>query len=382
MINKEGKILNFKDSKDNDIISGNGSGRILVGTYSEPGEPSIFSLTGDSNGLYSCLKPLTDAVRNPSYLEIVPDRKMLYCVCEDTDETCNFRGSVAAFRIKRKSLEYTGIVETEGRAPCHVLADTEKNLIYAANYESGSVAVIATDSEGKLNKLTDCVSYPGYGPDPVRQAGPHCHCCRIAADGINGLWVSDLGSDRILRYYIDRKTGKLIHCGEKDIIMPPGCGPRHFIIDPNNSSIMYAVTELTSELFTFKFKSSSGKYEQIGRTNAVGRSEKKDVKSFCAAIKTDASGKKIYISNRGDDSISVFSAYSEENLPQIIGRVPVMGRTPRDIIIQNGQLLSANQDSDSITVFSIGDDGIPVYTGITVACHRPVCLVYDNSDGV
>ena len=343
--------------------------KIYAGTYADAGEEGIFRYRMRGNGGSPELEASLKGVSNPSYLALSRDGSMMYAVMEDMEYHGNTGGGVCAIKCHEDSMEILNSRGTTGTLPCHVALDEEKGVVYAANYMSGSLSVFPLMPDKGLGEMSDCRQHEGKGPNALRQEGPHVHFSGLSPDG-DGIWCADLGLDRILFYGTDTHTKTLCHRPERDIMLPKGTGPRHFVFQPGNKRRMYIVCELSSEVFAVDV-SQGGNYI-VQRISTLGQPDRK---SSCAAVKCSGDGRFLYASNRGDDSIAVFKINEKNGLLHLVQIEKAGGRTPRDILVLKDMLLSANQDSNTITCFSRNEEtGILTRQMGETACHAPVCL--------
>ncbi|MDO4292551.1 MAG: lactonase family protein [Eubacteriales bacterium] len=341
---------------------------ILVGSYAKEQEQGIHIFRLETNPWR--LEPAggQGGISNPSYLAVSADGRNVYAVMEDMEYEGQFGGGVASFKWQENRLIPLNKKPTGGTLPCHLLPDQSGRALYVSNYMSGSLSMFRLEPDGSLSDRTDLDQHTGHGPNPERQEGPHVHFAGFEEQGTK-LYCSDLGLDRLCCYRPDPVLGHLGRCPEEDIAMPGGVGPRHFAVLPSHPGWLYAVGELSSELYAVEQKSG-----RIAQRLSTRESFAKS--NTCAAIKASPDGKYLYISNRGDDSIAVFAV---GNAPDALTRIqcmPAGGRTPRDLLVLEDAVLAANQDSDSISVFS-RDPETGLLSGPVLCrdCPSPVCLV-------
>ena len=343
--------------------------RIYAGTYAGADENGIFRYRMDGNSQILERELALPGISNPSYLALSQNGTMMYAVMEDMEYHGNAGGGVCAIKCRENSLEILNSRGTTGTRPCHVTLDEEAGVIYAANYMSGSLSMFPLMPDGSLGEMSDCRQHKGKGPNTLRQEGPHVHFSGLSPEK-DGIWCVDLGLDRILFYGIDVHTMTLSHRPERDIMLPKGTGPRHFVFQPGNAHRMYVVCELSSEVFAVNILKEGCQILQ-----RISSLSSPNDKSSCAAIKCSEDGRFLYVSNRGDDSIAVFRIDPKNGLLHLVQIEKAGGRTPRDILVLKDMLLSANQDSNTITYFYRNEDtGILTRRTGETSCHAPVCL--------
>ena len=309
-------------------------------------------------------------VSNPSYLAVSADGKFLYSVMEDMAYEGREGGGVAAFRIDEGSLTLLNTQGTAGTLPCHLLPDEKRGFLYATNYLSGSVSMFRLNADGSVGELCDLKQHYGHGPNEERQEGPHVHYVGYSADG-TGLWCVDLGIDRIRYYRIDEENGKLVPDEKHDMVFPEGTGPRHFVLNRERRELMYVVSELSSEIFVMECGTEENRILQ--RVSTLPESMENNT---CAAVHLSEDGRYLCASNRGHDNIAVYAVDAGTGLLTLAGRTGTKGKTPRDFCLCGDILLSANQDSHTITMFQFDEEnGAITDVNREISCGSPVCLV-------
>ena len=183
-----------------------------------------------------------------------------------------------------------------------------------------------------------------------------------------GIWSVDLGIDAVKYYEIDLQHDKIIPHTEKDVHLPKGEGPRHFVLGKNNSNLMYIVCELSSKIYVVNNVDNS-------IVQKISTLPDEVTNSTCAAIKMSENGKYLYVSNRGHDSIAVFEI-KEDGLLSLIQIEKTVGKNPRDFSIYKKMLLIANQDTNSVNIFHVDENtGFIKNSGTYIECKSPVCIV-------
>jgi 6-phosphogluconolactonase len=361
----------------------------LAGEKSQPGGELLYVGTyteGDrSEGIYLLrMDPRSGEVRqvgsvnagaNPSFLAIHPTGRVLYAVNEVTERNGKATGAVSAFAIAGDSGARTRLNEqpSEGGAPCYVSVDRGGRAVLVANYVGGNVAVLPIQKEGSLAAATHVVQHRGAGPNKERQEAAHAHC--ILADPSNRFALAaDLGVDRVMVYRLDHDGGLLRHVEHGDAIMRPGAGPRHLAFHPS-LPLVFVANELGSTVTALRFDANSGVLSQVqtrstlpgGWTGA----------NYPADIHLASSGRALYVSNRGHDSLAVFSVADATGALALEQVVPTDGDWPRNFTLDpTGRwLLVANQRSGSIVVFGRDpESGRLTPTPHRIAIPSPVCL--------
>jgi 6-phosphogluconolactonase len=348
-----------------------------VGTYTEEG--------GKSKGIYAYrydsatgeITPLGLAAEttNPSFVAMSPNGKFLYAVNEVGNYKGPNSGGVSAFAIDHATgkLTFLNEVASRGADPCYISVDSTGKYVLVANYTGGSVAVFPVLADGKLGEASAFVQHTGHGPNTERQEGPHAHSIDLSTDNRFAM-VDDLGLDEVLIYKFDSGKGTLTPNDPPFVKLDAGTGPRHFALGPSGK-FAYVVAEMGHTVTVFSDDAAGGRLQvlQTISTLPAGFTARNDD----AEVVVHPSGKFLYASNRGDDSIVIYAIDGSKGTLTQVGRVPTGGKEPRNFEIDpTGELLFAeNQKSDNIVVFRIdAKTGGLTATGKVLDVASPVCL--------
>jgi 6-phosphogluconolactonase len=322
-------------------------------------------------------KPLGLAAEtpNPSFLAVDPGERFLYAVNELTQYEGASSGAVTSFAIDRANGKLSAIneVASRGADPCYITLDKTGRYVLVANYTGGSVVVFPVRKDGGLGDATAFVQHVGSGKNPVRQEGPHAHWIETTTDN-RFVLVADLGLDEILVYRFDANRGTLALNDPPFTKVEAGAGPRHAAFHPNGK-VLYVVDELASNVTVFSFDPSKGSLRLLQTLSTLpsGFIGNNDV----AEIHVHPNGKVLYASNRGHDSIAVFSIDQMTGTISLAGHVSTQGKTPRNFELDptGTCLLVANQDSGNLVFFSIDEStGHLTPTGQQLKVPSPVSL--------
>ncbi len=349
---------------------------VYIGTYNynPPGAPAG---TAAPEGIFVYrMDPQSGEMRwvqsvasgpNPSFLAVHPNRRWLYSVNE------GLRGFVSAFAIDPSTgkLDHLNSRPARGTDPCYLSLDPPGKWLLAANYTSGSLAVLPILEDGRLEALTCHVQHHGSGPDSSRQEGAHAHCI-LFAPGERFTLSADLGIDQVLVYLLSGETGKLTAHVPAGLKLKPGSGPRHIAFHPNGK-FAYISNELDSTVVVCAWDGDQGSLQWVESLSTL--SPIQHVHNQVADIHLTPDGAWLYVSNRGQDNLAVFSVDSLNGKLQPAGHVSTGGEWPRNFAIdpEGRYLLVANQYSAGVVVFEIRD-GIPTPTGQTVPVANPACV--------
>ncbi|MDA0746326.1 MAG: lactonase family protein [bacterium] len=364
-------------------MSGQNSETLLVyvGTYTR----KEAHVEGKSRGIHIYRMDLSSGkmafvntcpgVVNPSFLDLHPNGEYLYSVSEVAEADGKPGGGISALSIDPETGELTLLNQQSsvGQGPCYVSVEATGRYVLVANYGSGSVAMLPIRQNGALGEASGFVQHEGSSVNPSRQAGPHAHSILPGPEN-RYAFAADLGLDQIVAYEMDLEAGKLTSV--EPAKAQAGCGPRHFDFHPNGR-FAYLINELNSTTIVYAYDSSNGSMREIQTISTVPEGYTET--NYCADIHVAPSGRFVYGSNRGHDSIVIFKVDEETGKLTTVGYEPTQGEYPRNFGIDpTGQfLLAANQNSDSIVVFRAdSDSGTLTPTGQVVEAPTPVCVKF------
>jgi 6-phosphogluconolactonase len=268
-------------------------------------------------------------------------------------------------------------VSSHGAGPCHVSLDKTGKNVLVANYDGGSVAVFPVDADGRLREASAAIQHKGSSVNKERQEGPHAHCMFTSPDNRFAL-AADLGLDKIMVYRFDAAHGTLTPNNPAFGKAPPGAGPRHFAFHPNGRYV-YVINEIQCTLSTFAYDAAHGALRLKDTVSTLAKGTTVTNDDSTAEIEVHPSGKFVYGSNRGHDSIAVFAVDPTEGTLTQVEIVSTMGKTPRGFGIDptGSFLIAGNQDSDSLVVFRINpDNGRLTPTGQKLEAYTPVSVEF------
>jgi 6-phosphogluconolactonase len=333
---------------------------LLVGSYASADQPGIYCFRFDPSA--GALEPRAAlaGIANPSFLTAHPNRLWFYAVSETSAEQDGAAGAVWACQLNSENgtLQPIGQQPSGGDWPCHLELDPSGRWLLASNYGSGSVSVLPILEDGSLGPMSGLIEHHGQGTNPERQAGPHAHSATFAPDGRFAI-VADLGLDKLLVYALDAAAGTL--SAHSYVDTRPGAGPRHLAFHPGGQWL-YLANELDSTVGVYEYDGAGGalRERQTLATIPAGVSE-----NFVADIHVAPGGGRLYVSNRGHDSIAVFEIMADGRLIERAVR-PCGGSWSRNFALApGGFMIAANQYSDEIAVLPLLGD--PQAVGSPVA---------------
>jgi 6-phosphogluconolactonase len=339
-----------------------------VGTYTRGDSKGIYAFRFDDSTGKLIAMGLAAATSNPSFLAVNPTGRFLYAANEEN------AGSVTAFSITGGKLKPLNTVSSRGAGPCHVALDKTGKWLFVANYNSGSVAAFPVHDDGTLGEASAFVQHSGSSVNPQRQAGPHAHSVNVSPDN-RFVLVADLGLDQILTYRIDAAKG-LTPSEPLLTKVTPGSGPRHMAFSPD-TRFAYSINEMLATVTVFQYDAAAGSLKEAQTISALPAGF--SATNSSAEIAVHPSGKFLYASNRGHDSIAIFRIDAAKGTLTAAGHVSTQGKTPRNFAIDpSGKLLlAANQDSGNIVVFRIDQNtGGLTPAGVEAKVPSPVSIVF------
>lgn len=311
---------------------------------------------------------------NPSYISFSPNQDFLYATNE-LNPNDGESGTVASFSVNKKNkvLTFLGEQITHGYAPCHITLDKTGKLAFVANYVGGVFCSYKVSENGSLEEALQVFKYEGKGTTD-RQEASHPHSSIVSPDNKH-VYVADLGTDKVMSYKIESFEKGLIPTQQKFVKIQNGAGPRHMDFHPNGN-FFYVLNELDRTVNTFDYNSTNGALTQKQSVSTLpeGFSDF----SLCAAIHVHPSGKYLYASNRGHNSIVIFSIDQNSGMLSFIGTEPTLGDFPRDFSIDPSgkHLWVGNQNSDNIIKFEIDLNTGKLSKISELDCPTPVCLKF------
>lgn len=342
-----------------------------IGTYTSGASKGIYAARyAPETGTLTPIGLAAPAV-SPSFLAVHPNGRTLYAVNESRRYSGQGNtGSVSAFTINQTTGTLTplNIVPSRGADPCHLTTDRTGRWLFVANYSGGSIAVFPIHDNGSLGEASQVVQFTGSTKvDPVRQEAPHAHSVDISPDN-KSLYVSDLGNDRIVLFNFDSATGKLTQ--RSQTMLKPGSGPRHMAFS-RDRRYLYSFSELTSTITTF-----TAAMEEIQTISTLPK-DFTGPKSG-AEIAVDPSGRFLYATNRGHNSIAIFTIDAEQGRLTPAGNVSTEGKNPRAFVIDpaGAHLIVANQDSQNLVAFNINPDTGALTQSSSLEVFEPVSIVF------
>jgi len=357
------------------LLAGSRSARFYVGKYTGTGEGGVQIVEFDPGAGCFRLVAAVEAGANPSFLCLNPQHGLLYALNEVDDFAGHKAGGITTLAIDPATgaLRKAGELAVANGGPCQISLTPAGDYLLVANYGGGSVAVVRLDARGLPAAVTDTLLFQGP-PGSTSRA----HMILPGPDGRN-IYVTDLGLDRISIFNLDHVTGKLHAVADGEVALAKGAGPRHFVFNRKGSAL-YVINERNSTLTVFAVAASGLLREiQTLSTMPAGFSGV----NYCADLHFGKSGKFLYGTNRGHNSIVTFRVGRDGRLT-LAGHTPCGGDWPRNFAIDptGRYLLVANQRSDNLALFALdGKNGLPRPMPCTFATTAPACLKFAHGSG-
>jgi 6-phosphogluconolactonase len=357
--------------------------RVYIGTYTGPKSKGIYVSRFDvATGTLSAPELAAETV-NPTFLAVPPGdagrsstRPLVLYAANETGWGGK-SGTISAFTIDHQTgrLTLLNSQSSRGGGPCHLSVDPSGQCVLAANYGSGSVAALPVRGDGSLGEAMGFFQHAGTSVNPKRQEGPHAHFIQADRSDRFAL-VCDLGLDQILVYRLNAAKATLEANNPPFAKVKPGAGPRHLAFTPDGGKA-YLINELDSTVTGFSYEARRGVLREFQTVSTLP--EGCTNQNSTAEIALHPSGRFLYGSNRGHNSIAVFALDQKTGQMSLVQHQSTLGKTPRNFTVHpSGRwLLAANQDTDNVVVFSIDPaTGRLTPTGQGIEVGAPVCLLF------
>jgi 6-phosphogluconolactonase len=350
----------------------------FVGTYtSKTDSKGIYSFHFDSGTGRLTSMAAVATTPDPSFLTVAPNEKYLYAVNELGEFDGQKSGAVTSYSLDPKSGKLTPLnqVPSGGADPCYVSLDQSGQYLLVANYTGGSVSTFPIGSDGRIGPASAFVQHTGSGPNKERQEGPHAHFIASSFDN-RFVFAVDLGLDEVVVYHFDPAKGSLTPNDPPFAKLAPGAGPRHLAFHPNGK-FAYVLSEVNSTVTALAYDSKTGSFSTLQSLSTIPKDF--TAHNDTAEIVVHPSGKFLYASNRGHDSIAEFTIDPVRGRVTPAGDFPTQGKEPRNFALDpTGKfLLAANQGSNNIVVFRIDQStGALTATGQIAQVPAPVDIVF------
>jgi 6-phosphogluconolactonase len=348
------------------VFIGTGGGKLAKGIY----RCELDAATGK-------LSPaeLAAEIPAPGFLALHPNGKFLYCI-GGVNIDGKAGSGVTAFTLDAATGKLTKLNQQRsgGNGPCHIAVDPSGKCVLTANYGDGTADVYPL-ADGKLGEMSDHVKHSGKGANPKRQEGPHAHSANVSKDGKFAM-VADLGLDKVLVYKLDAAAGKLTPNDPPAVATAPGAGPRHFAFHPNRK-LAFVINELDSTLSSLSYDEENGVLKTLKTVSTLPKDFKGN--NTTAEVVVHPSGKFVYGSNRGHDSIAAFKLDQKTGDLTFVGHATEGVKEPRNFNIDpTGKwLVVGSQNGNKVVSFAIDPEtGALKSTGQSIEVGAPICIKF------
>ena len=300
---------------------------VYVGTYTTRESKGIYLARFDAASGNLEMLGLAAELPNPTYLAIHPNGRFLYAASRILEPGGMSEACVNAFAINRQTgrLTFLNRQSSGGVSPCYVSLDSAGRCALVANYVSGTVAVLPIQSDGRVGEPNDVIQHHGSGANPKRQETPHAHSITPSPDDRFAL-AADLGADRIMIYRLDAAKARITPNDPPSVAAKPGAGPRHLAFHPSQP-LVYVVNELAGTVTVFHRDASRGALREAQTLSTLPPNF--SGANLGADVHAAPSGRFLYASNRGHDSIAIYRIAEAAGTLTLIGHQPTLGKSPR-----------------------------------------------------
>jgi len=360
------------------LAAQSGGTLVYIDTYTNTSSKGIYVARLDTGTGTLSTPTLAAEGRNPSFLASTADGRFLYAVNEVDTVDGKPGGAVTGYAIDKATgaLKLLNSQSTVGGGPAHV--SVAGRMVFVANYGGGSVAGYQIQADGTLKPHSAFAQHSGSSVNAARQKGPHAHAATPDPSG-HFLYVPDLGLDQVLVYRIDAAAGTLTPATPPFApVLPAGAGPRHIAIAKDGKHA-YVITEMLCTIVGFDRNASTGALTPIQTISTLPAGQAVADGFSTAEVLLHPSGRFLYGSNRGHDSLVVYAVDQASGKLTLVQHIPTGGKTPRGFNIDptGAFLLAGNQNSDTITVFRIdAGTGKLTATGQSVSVGKPVSVEF------
>lgn len=351
---------------------------VWIGTAKSPKSEGIYHCTFNAESGKLSEPTLAAKVDGPGFLALHPNHQSLYAV-----GTLDGKPSVIAYRIVREDkspkLQLINSLEIGDGGAAHVSVDPTGRTVLTAQYGGGSVAAFSLKEDGALGERTELIKHKGgSGVVPNRQEASHAHWTGFSPDN-RFAFVPDLGLDQVVIYKVDAAKAKLTPHGAGQV--PPGGGPRHMKFHITGRWV-YVLNELDLTVTVFDYNAEQGTMTAKQTLPTVPKEElAKEQFVSAAEICVHPSGKFVYASNRGHDTITAFRVNEQTGELTVVEREFIRGATPRNFNLDPSGtwLVAAGQDSHTLAAFVVDPaTGELTYNRSIVFAPSPICVVFDT----
>ncbi len=329
---------------------------VYAGTYTDDRTEGLHILELDaSSGELEAVSKVPD-VHNPFFLTADNSGRFLYAACAVDEFDGRPGGCIKSFSIDPESGSLALLNEQHagGDLPCYLSVDRTNRCLLSGNYGSGSLSALPIGEDGQLQPVSQVVRHEGSSVDAGRQEAPHVHSIVLSPDH-RFAFAADLGTDKVMCYELDASSATIEPTGQGFVSTRAGAGPRHISFHPDGN-MAYVINELDSTIAAFDYDAGSGSLTERQTLSALPGDYGGE--NFCADVRVHPSGRFLYGSNRGHDSIVVMSIDGATGELTTLGHEPSCGAWPWNLEFDPAGefLLAANQRGNVVSCFRINSD--------------------------
>jgi 6-phosphogluconolactonase (cycloisomerase 2 family) len=330
---------------------------------------SVFRRSTESDPwtLVQLMKDLAD----PSFLIVDRQGRCLYAAHGDGTQATAYQIDRTTGRLKVMNQQATG-----GTNGVHLAIDAMGRFLVVANYATGTVALLPINQDGSLASRSDLATLSGTpGPHRTQQESSHPHHCPFDRAG-RLVVVPDKGLDKVFVFRLDTDRGALVPGTPPGVASRAGAAPRHADFHPTRPYV-YVINELDSTIATYRLDPDKGALTPLQVITTLPSSHTGN--NSGAEIAVASSGRFLYGSNRGHDSIAIFDVDQSTGLLTSVGWESTEGKTPRFFGLDPSgtHLYAANQHSDTVVIFRVDQTtGKLTPTGETVKVASPTTIAF------
>lgn len=344
----------------------------IIGSYADAAQPGVYVVEYDeANGkLQICAA--ADGLRNPTFLAIDAETDRVYALMEEQSADGTRYGAAAAYKLDPAAgtLELLNKAKTLAAPTCHISLDGSRRFLVTSSYHGGMVSLSPILADGRIGEPLDYKQHTGKSLLPV-QSQSRCHSATFDRSN-RFVLVCDLGLDMIFSYELDPAAGQLVYRSE--VKLTPGSGPRHLAFHPY-LPYAYVINELGSTVTVFAYDEETGSLTERQTISTLPGYYV--MENACADIHISPDGRFLYGSNRGHDSLAIFSIDSTTGTLTVVDYASTRGGHPRNFALSPDPearfVFVANRDTDQVVVFfRAGDTGLLSPAGQTLDIPKPV----------
>ncbi|MFD1956404.1 lactonase family protein [Paenibacillus thailandensis] len=353
------------------------SGTVYIGSYGPADQATIHVCSFDGATGELTVKESYGGIEEASFLALHPNGGTLYAVSETESAHGVPGGSAAALSIGADDgkLTFLGDALTHGEHPCYISTDAAGTTAFVSNYSGGTIALFPIAQDGSLGEATFVIQEEEeLGPRADRQEKPHPHSIQPFGSYV---YMADLGTDTIFIFKHGGDASAFAYVGT--CRLHPGAGPRHIAFHPE-LPYAYVANELDSTVTALRLEDGGAKLVPAGTVSTLPASW--EGANYPADIHLSPSGERLYVSNRGHNSIAVFETAEDGGLTAVQHH-DCGGDWPRNFALtpDGNYLLAGNQNSGNVAVFALDPESGKLLKQVSsLALPSPVCILFGGSN--